>query len=455
MREKATSHSYHLLLLAICLGAYVSHLSAGIVNFAIPELTTALGREIGVVQWVTILYLLVIASLLPLFGKWGDHIGHRKVHNLGYVIFALGSLLAAMSPVLWILLLARVVQAVGGAMFQATNMALISKHAPPDRRGRALGYVSTAVSLGAMTGPLFGGFVLQWLSWHWIFLVFLPFSVAAIFLAYRHIPKDADRKSVPVDWFGAAAFVVSVGSLVYAVSNVRAYGWFSGMVLLFLMLSAGSFIFLLLRSRRQEHPFIPFRVMSRPMVQIGFAISLFTYFISFSTQAVFPFYLMKVVRLEPIYSGYAMMALPVLMAFSAPLAGALSDRYGSAKLTFVGLCFIGLSSMIFLLANTSMLASVLVLASLGIGMGFCVSPNYNLIIGHVPANQVGMIGGLVALSRNVGMVFGSAMGLGLMSMVGENGGRDPFMIQFFVNAVICYFCLLLFVTIHRNEKLKR
>jgi MFS family permease len=190
-----------LFLTAIGTGAFLSHFTAGVVTVSLPELTRAFQASIEQTQWITTGYLLVIAVLLPIMGKLGDRYGHRRVHNAGYLLFAISSVLIALSPTLGAILVTRAVQAVGASMFQATNIALITLLMPKEQLGRALGLISTAVALGGMSGPVVGGIISQWLSWQWLFLIHVPVSAIATYLANRHIPDtgSASGKKVSFD----------------------------------------------------------------------------------------------------------------------------------------------------------------------------------------------------------------------------------------------------------------
>lgn len=454
MSENHFSAKYNLILLAICIGAFGSHLSAGIINIALPELTTVFHQSIDIVQWITTGYLLIIVALLPLMGKLGDRWGHRIIHNTGLVFFAVGTLCSAFSMNLWILLFSRGLQALGASMYQAVNIALITKVFPKTQRGKALGILSTAVALGAMTGPLVGGFVIQWMNWRWLFLIQFPSALIAVMLAQRYIPKDESVKPVSIDGFGAFLFAVSVSCLVFAVSSGNSFGWMSTIIIVCSILSVLAWMILVKWVKKQESPFLPLGVLNHPKVRLGILISLFTFFISFSTQVLIPFYLIQSIDLKPLYAGYVMLAYPICMAIAGPIAGNLSDRHGTEILSLAGLGCMGVSSVLMLitLQMDSFIIAAIVLVMLGIGMGLVTSPNYSLIMNHVPARHLGTIGGMLGLSRNVGMVFGAALGLGLINL-GEL--KDQLQIQFGLNTFICLACILLFYLTDRFNKLQK
>jgi MFS family permease len=199
-----------LIQYVICMGAFVSTISAGMFNIALVDIANEYRQPIQSVQWVITIYLLVISIFLPLMGRIGDIKGKRFIHNLGIFMFMIGSLCCALSTNLTSLIAFRVVQGVGSAMYQATNMALIVSLFPADRRGSALGVTSTFVAAGSMVGPSLGGIMLQWFSWHMNFWVLVVISFTTWILAQKLIPKDLPKSGVRLDWTGAALFSVSL-----------------------------------------------------------------------------------------------------------------------------------------------------------------------------------------------------------------------------------------------------
>jgi EmrB/QacA subfamily drug resistance transporter len=453
----SSRHSW--LLLSICLGGFVSHLTAGVVNVALPGLSSTFDKGIDIVQWITTGYLLVIVTLLPLMGKLGDRWGHRRVHNTGYILFALGSIFVALSPNLAYLLVFRTFQAIGAAMFQATNIALITMHTPVDQRGKGLGFLGTAVALGALSGPVVGGFVYEWMGWHWLFLIHVPVIIIAFLLANRYIPKDLSGKKTNLDGVGALIFAVFIGLVVFGVSSGHSLGWLSPGILLSILLGMFALWLLLKWESNQNEPFLPLAILRHPMVAVGIVISIFTFLTAFSTQVVLPFYLIKVMGLTTWETGYLMMAYPLALAIAGPVAGNLSDRHGSARLTLVGLALMSLASVVLMVIQTgpSLLAFLFILAILGLGMGLVTSPNYSLIMKFIPKNHVGMAGGIIALSRNLGMVFGAAIGLGFMQWQDVAAAGRPvavpgFQIVFGINTILCLLCITLFLAGQRISK---
>lgn len=160
--------------LALYIGAFLSHFTVNIINVALPTFTQTFPNQATLVKWLVIGYVLSISITLPIMGNLADRFGYRTLHNMGYTLFTVCTIATALSSNLVLLLTFRIIQAIGVSMFISTNLALITLHTPKEQQGRAIGLFSSAVALGTMTGPVVGGFILQWLGWQWLFLFPFP-----------------------------------------------------------------------------------------------------------------------------------------------------------------------------------------------------------------------------------------------------------------------------------------
>ncbi|AFC29347.1 major facilitator superfamily protein [Paenibacillus mucilaginosus 3016] len=411
------------MMTAVCMGAFLSHFTAGVVNVSLPGLAAFFDTDLNRITWVTTGYLLVITALLPLMGKLGDRCGLGLVHHSGYLVFAAGSILAALASDVTVLLAFRVVQAAGAAMFQATNLALISHYMPKERRGRALGLVSTCVALGAMLGPAAGGWITQWLSWPWLFLIHVPAALVAAVLAFRFIPLREGERLRPEaagasDRLGAVLFTACVAFAQLGIPSAAAQGWRSTGTMLYVGGALVTGIALILCERRRREPFLPLKALRIPAVSGGLLLSCAAFLLTNMLLVLLPFYLTGPLGgLPPSAAGLVMTAYPAALALAGPAAGRLSDRYDSGRFMVLGFVFMGAALAVPALANGHLPLGwiAFVLAAAGWGMGFAASPNNRFILQHTPAEHIGAVGGLIALTRNAGMGFGAALGLGVMS----------------------------------------
>lgn len=413
----------------ICLGAFLSNLSAGMFNIALVDIAGEFGVTLQSAQWVVTAYLLVISVCLPLMGRLGDLAGRTRIHNAGYFIFMLGALACVFSPSLGWLIPFRILQGLGASMYQATNMALIVSIFPENQRGRALGLMSTFVAAGSMVGPSLGGVLIQWFSWRTSFAMLAAVAAAAWVLAQRLIPREEPRRASRLDLTGAAMFAAGLTGLVAALNLAGTSGFGSPPVLAAVTvfgLGLGLFIWWCLPARwagasapRRAHrePFIPLGLFQNAGVNSGIFITIVTYMAAFSAQLVLPVFLRQELGMSPAAAGLLLMAYPAALILSAPIFGRLSDKHGIMPILSAGLQLMAGTLVVLGFLSLSyppaLLAALIIL--LGISMGMITSPNNSLVMRETPREHLGVISSILALSRNLGMMFGTVAGGGLLA----------------------------------------
>lgn len=452
-----------LFLAVIGVGAFLSHFTAGIVTVSLPELNRTFSSDVSLAQWIVTGYLLAIAIMLPVMGKLGDRWGHGRLHNIGYLLFTVSSVFVALSPNLAVLLVLRVIQALGASMFQATNIALITMLLAKEVRGRALGFVSMAVALGGMAGPVAGGIIAQWLNWRWLFLVHVPAAAVATYLAFRHIPSvpQDSKPKTPFDGPGALLFSAFTGTVLFGVAKAGAWRWDSVQMWAVCGIAIVSLLLFLFHSARHSAPFLPLRIFREPAVFSGLLVSLISFWLANAVQVVLPFYLTESVGISVAAVGALMAAYPIALALSGPTSGHLSDKFGARPFPVIGLSLMGGASLLFVfwLPALSPVSIALLLALAGIGMGLIAAPNNSAIMSGVAASDAGATGGLIALSRNAGMAFGAAFGLGTIghsasSAVAQVSSAN-YITVFGTNAIISVLAIALLVYVNQTSRSKR
>ncbi|WP_018930534.1 MFS transporter [Gracilibacillus lacisalsi] len=406
------------ILLVVCPGAFLSHFSAGLINIALPQLSLFFQASLSITQWVITSYLLAVMISLPLMGKLADLFGLKRVHNIGYIVFGVGVLLSAVSFSLFFLIAARIIQGVGAAMLQSTNMAIISTNYPDENRGRALGIIGTSVGLGALLGPSIGGLLINVFSWNILFWIQVPIIIVVSVLSFRFIPSDnPERANKPFDYSGAAMFAFGITAVIYVLTMIGD----DGFALYLLPVSLTGFIAIWLfikRSYQIESPFIRLSLFKPPLIKIGGITIIVSYLTTFSTMVVIPFYLVGVLEVSTSFAGILLMAYPLFMAITGPISGSLADLFGSKKvvITGLGLMLVSLVGLSFISSVTVTWKIATLLCLLGVAMGVLTSPNYTLIIGQVSKELLGTMSSAIALLRNLGLALGSAFGVTFMNL---------------------------------------
>jgi len=396
-----------MILRIVVLMTLMTSLDGSIVNMALPTLTVKLNVPVTAVTWVVTSYLIVICALTLFFGRLGDIKGHTRIFMYGIAGFTVGSLLCGLSFNLIMLVISRIIQAVGAAASMATSQGIITQTFPPDERGRALGFNGTSVALGSMIGPPIGGFIISSLSWHYIFLINIPIGIAAFILALRVLPKGNTIQE-GLDIKGIVLFGLSAVLIFFAVGSGENVNFLNPFVILAVLAGIVLFTVFIFVERRQAQPMLDLSIFRNTMFTVSI-ICAFLVFISLSSINILqPFYLQKARGLDPRYAGLIMMIYPVILAVAAPMSGYLSDKIGQKIPTLIGLClstagYIGAASMTL---KTSLVLTGFVFGFLGLGNALFQSPNTSLIMFSIPKNKLGVAGSINALVRNTGFIFG-------------------------------------------------
>ncbi len=396
---------------AVSMGVFLATLDGSIVNIAVPTLETALNTQFAVVQWVVLAYLLTVTVLLLGVGRLADIIGKKSIYTVGFIVFTAGSVLCALAPTVGWLIGFRVFQAVGAAMVMALGPAIITEAFPSWQRGQALGIIGTAVSAGIVAGPVVGGFLLDQYSWHWIFLVNLPFGIIGTLMVLKFVPAIPPAGGQRFDYAGAAMLFVSLMSLLLALTFGQRIGFDNQIILvLFLgwLLTLAAFLAIEWRS---EQPMIDLRLFANTDFSIGLMVGYITFVLIAGILFLMPFYLENVLDYSPRVAGQLLGVLPLSLGIMAPLSGWLSDRVGTRLIALIGLFVLVVSywNITRLSVQTTTLGFALALLPLGIGMGVFQSPNNSAIMGTVPPHQLGIASGLLAITRTLGQTTGIAV----------------------------------------------
>ena len=405
------------ILPVMLLSSFMGSLDGSIVNVALPTIAKNLGVGMDGVQWTVSIYLMVVSALVLVFGKIGDLLGKKGVFILGFLIFGLGSLFCALSWCLPILVVARAFQAVGAAMFMATNQGLIVSTFPPNERGRALGFLGTMVAFGTMIGPPLGGVMVEFLGWQSLFLINIPISIFAFVAGARMIPGEERKGTLAgFDLPGSLLFIAFVLGLFYYLLNGQELGWSAPTNLASAGLAAIVLVVFLIRELRAERPMIDLSIFRSSLFSVSIICVVFVYCALFCMNIIQPFYLQDLLGLSPALAGLVLLASPLLSGMTAPFAGYLADK-AVPELVSLGALVIelaALAGMCFLGAHSSPLMACSWLALFGIGQGAFNSPNTKLIMAFAPRDKMGIAGSVNALGRNMGMVSGIALAVSIL-----------------------------------------
>ncbi len=408
--EKDYSRKWYVMA-AVSMGTLLATIDGSIVNVALPTLVRELGTDFATVQWVVLAYLLALATLLPSVGRLADMIGKKQIYTIGFVIFTLGSFLCGLASNVYMLILFRVLQAVGATMILALGVAIVTESFPPEERGQALGLSGTVVSIGIVIGPTLGGLIIDSFSWRWIFFVNIPIGLLGILMTIRFVPDIKPEGKQKFDYIGAIALFFCLLAFLSALTIGQGAGFTDTRVLVLFLLGALFLALFIVVERRAEQPMIDLTLFRNRQ----FSVNLITGFLTFVAIAgsliLMPFYLENVLGYSTRQVGLLIAVLPISMGVVAPISGSLSDRFGTKTIAVIGLgiLLIGYAALTTLDIQTSALNFVLLFLPIGIGMGVFQSPNNSAIMGTAPPDKLGIVSGMLALNRTLGQTTGIAI----------------------------------------------
>ncbi len=402
-----------LVVGTVCIGAFMGQLDATIAQLVLPELVRSFHATVRDVSWVAVAYLLALAATLPIFGRLADMFGRKLLYTGGFVVFIAGSALCGFASSLFVLILARVFQALGAGLLQANSVAIVVAAAGDRRRGQAIGVQAIAQALGLSTGPALGGLLIQQLGWRWVFWINVPVGIAGTVLAWYVLPKThgIDRNE-PFDWSGALLLAPALTAILLAISEAAHWGLASVAFIGTLSLGLMLLVVFIYRELVGADPLVHPDLFKSRAFSLGNLAAFCSYAMLFGVFFVMPFVFEHIYHDSALVAGLRLTIVPVVLACVAFVSGRLSDRYGSLPFTGAGMVLAGAALLLMAAsihsgggnAGTIMLA----LGIFGLGQGLFTAPNNSSIMGTASRNRLGTAGGVLNVMRAVGTSFGVA-----------------------------------------------
>ncbi|MGW7262693.1 MFS transporter [Streptomyces sp. NPDC054842] len=410
---RITSPQGKWILLATVLGSGMALLDSTVVNVALPRVGRDLDADLAALQWTVNAYLLTLAGLILLGGALGDHFGRRRIFVIGVVWFAAASLLCGLSPNAAVLVAARALQGVGGALLTPGSLALIQASFHPDDRARAVGLWSGLGGVGAAVGPFLGGWLVDGPGWRWVFLLNVPLALLCVPVAVRHVPESADgRAHGHFDVLGAVLAAASLALVTYALTEAR-NGTAVVVVTAVAGLAAG--VAFVVVERRRPDPMLPLEVFASRQFTAVNLVTLCVYAAFGGFFFLTALQLQVVAGYSALQAGTALLPTTVLMLLFSARSGDLAQRIGPRLPLTVGpvLCAAGMLLMLRVGRNTSYVADVLpAVLVMGAGMVALVAPLTATVLASLDTGRAGLASGINnAAARVAGLVAVAALPL--------------------------------------------
>jgi EmrB/QacA subfamily drug resistance transporter len=403
--DTASPEHSNIVLGIVMLGTLMGSLDSTIVLLAFPVINDSLHSNLATSLWIILAYLLVIAVATTQMGRLGDIYGRCRIFNFGFVVFTVGSLLCGLSPHIYLLIGFRGVQAVGGAIMQATSGAIIADYFPRERRGRAYGYNSLGFTAGAMLGIVLGGIITTFVSWQYIFFINIPIGVIAVAVGVTYIrdihPRTDSKLDLPgMALLASALVLLSLGLVEFAAVGANALNIAAAIA------GAALLPVFIIYDRRLSNPLIDFEALKIKVLRNAVLSAFFTSVGYFSVVFLVIMYLQGIRALTPLNASLLLVPGYVAGSFLGPIMGRLSDKYGSREIATSGIFFLAVAILIYLTmgADTPIYIVLFASAVSGLGTSMFFPANNSAVMANARVGSYGSISGLLRTVQNIGLV---------------------------------------------------
>ncbi|MHC1590514.1 MAG: MFS transporter, partial [Candidatus Helarchaeales archaeon] len=406
-----------LVLSITTIGSFMSSLDGSIMNIAIPSISADLNASFEVLQWIPIIYLLVMAVSLVSFGRLADLKGKKQFFLLGVLIFTISSLFSAFAVSGEFLVLFRGIQGIGSSLISANAVSMVTEAFPPQERGKALGINVASIYLGLVLGPVLGGILVNFLTWRSIFFINLPIGIIVVIVGYFKLEQSKNiRKGETFDVIGMISFGSFLAFLLLALTLSRTLTWTSPTIIIFIIVSISCLVVFIHVENKVKHPMLNLRLFrENRLFAAGNSAAVLNYVATMGASFLLSIFLQSILGIPAMLAGLLLAPTTLTMALMSPISGRISDAIGTRVLCTIGMSLMafGFLSFILTISINPIIGIVMSELLLGTGIGLFSSPNQSAVMGSVTKKDLGIAAGTLQTMR----VTGQSISVGLLSFV--------------------------------------
>jgi MFS transporter, DHA2 family, lincomycin resistance protein len=410
-----------LVINLLLVATFVVILNETLMVVAIPRLMRDLNVTAGAVQWLTTAFLLTVSVVIPVTGFLLQRMHTRPIFVWAMSLFTLGTLVAALAPNLQVLILARIIQASGTAIMMPLLMTTVMTLAPPETRGKTMGFISTVISVAPAIGPTISGVILNFLSWRWMFLLVLPISIGALALGARRIQNVTTPHHAPIDGISVILSGFAFGGIVYGLSNIGASA-VPGTIPAGVLSAVGAaflavFIFRQISLQKTGYPLLDLRTFESRNFTVSVLLMASMMMALFGTVILLPIYLQNVLRLTTLQTGLLLLPGGLLMGLLGPHVGRLYDKAGPLRLMVPGVIIVsGVLWAMTLLGSTTWAGYILAgHVVMSVGFAFLFTPLFTTSLSSLKPSLYSHGSAVIGSIQQVAGAVGVALFVALMS----------------------------------------
>ncbi|AZN38707.1 DHA2 family efflux MFS transporter permease subunit [Paenibacillus albus] len=441
-------------LLAVIVGMIMVILDSTVVNVALAKFQTEFDATINTVQWTFTGYTLALSAVIPLAGWMTDKFGSKRIFLITIALFTIGSVLCGAAQSVEQLIIFRVIQGLGGGMVMPIGMAIIFRLAPMEKRGSIMGMLGIPMLLAPAMGPILSGWLIEAVSWHWIFLINLPIGIIGLIVGSKYLPKWESAKAPALDIIGMILAPIAFASLAYGVSEGGRIGWSETNTLWGLIGGGIALLLFIIVELRHKQPLLELRVFRSSDFTRGTLLVWIVQIALFGAMILMPVFLQSIRHYTPLETGVIMLPQAIGSMIFMPIGGRLFDKIGARPLALVGLVLVG--GAMFLLHNisldTKLIMILIPLFMIGCGMGLSMMSLNTHVLNSAPRHLVTRVTPLTTAAQQVVTSFAVAGLTGYMTTrtadhmttLGANGNPLDAAVSAYSDTFLLSFSLVLF-----------
>ncbi|WP_243293049.1 MDR family MFS transporter [Bacillus sp. FJAT-47783] len=399
------------VLAAVMLAMFMAAVEATIVSTAMPAIVSDLGG-FSKYSWIFSAYLLMNSITVLIYGKLSDILGRKPVLSFGIIVFLIGSILCGTASTMEMLIVYRLIQGLGAGAVMPIASTIVGDIYTKEERAKIQGYLSSVWGISAVSGPVLGGLLVEFVSWRFVFWINVPIGILALIGLYIFLHEKTEKKDVQIDYIGALWMFLSVSSLMIVLveAGVR-WEWMSLPVILLLSASLFFFIFFLIQERRALNPMMPFDIWKERSIFIANMTSLTTGIILIGISSFLPAFVQGVMEKSPMIAGFTLTTMSIGWPIASTLAGRLILSIGYRKTSIMGGISLIVGGIIFFLLSKEDGPLMAMFGSffIGVGMGLSTTSFIVSIQSAVKWNKRGIATATNMFMRNLGSTVGAAL----------------------------------------------
>lgn len=406
--ENETQGSFYkwLALGVVVIGTFMSILDSSIVNIAIPKMMSVFGVDVDKINWVLTCYMLTLGAVIPLTGYLGDIFGTKRIYMAALALFTIGSFLCGFAWNLSSMIIARVIQGIGGGLIMPVGMSIIYEIFPLEQRGVALGFWGIAAMAAPAIGPTLGGYIIQYLDWRLIFYVNVPIGIVGVIFAGLILKGSKINLGKKLDYIGSVTAIVGMVSLLYVLGEGSNIDWGDIKYPILIILGCGSLLLFTVNELTIDEPLLDLRILKIIPFSLSIIISSVLNMALYGGILLLPLYLQNIRGYTAMQTGILMFPSAIATGIMMPISGKLFDKIGARPLVVSGVSLLVYISyeLSKITMNTDPATIRMLLVFRGIAIGLAMMPSSTEGMNNVPKHLVGRAS---ALSNTIRQVAGS------------------------------------------------